>query len=91
MKYKDVSFEVLHSKKEKVRGVVLRVRPIWVDEGELTSSPLRTPHNLTDHSLQATNLFVSLGVSLCAEVEALQNLPHTDPRSDPFLHSSFHQ
>jgi hypothetical protein len=76
MKYKDVSFEVLHSKKEKVRGVVLRVLP----------SPT---HNLTDHSLQATNLFVSLGVSLCAEVEALQNLPHTDPRSDPFLQSSF--
>jgi hypothetical protein len=40
MKYKDVSFEVLHSKKEKVRGVVLRVRPIWVDDGELTSPPL---------------------------------------------------
>ena len=29
MKYKDVSFEVLHSKKEKVRGVVLRMRPKW--------------------------------------------------------------
>jgi hypothetical protein len=39
MKYKDVSFEVLHSKKEKVRGVVLRVRPIGVDDDEL-SPPL---------------------------------------------------
>jgi hypothetical protein len=45
MKYKDVSFEVLHSKKEKVGGVVLRVRPIWVDEGELTSSP-SAPHTI---------------------------------------------